>query len=125
MAKKKSKNIEKQSSDKNNERLCAILSYFLIGIIWYFADEKMKKSEFAKFHVKQGLILLIAWIVYDLIVGIVVWPLILLSFGLLAPILMLLYYVPLIWLILGVINAANNTEKELPIIGKFGKNFNF
>ena len=38
----------------SNNKLCAALSYLLIGIIWYFADEKMKSSSFAKFHFQLG-----------------------------------------------------------------------
>jgi uncharacterized membrane protein len=31
----------------------------------------------------------------------------------------------LVLMIIGIINAANNNEKELPIIGSFAKNFTF
>ena len=68
MAKKESKSSGKASVE--NEKVCAILSYLLIGIIWYFADEKMKKSNFAKFHVKQGIVLFIAGIIVSIVYGI-------------------------------------------------------
>ena len=43
----------------DNSKLVAVLSYLLIGIIWYFVDDKVKKNAFAKFHVKQALNLFI------------------------------------------------------------------
>ena len=47
----------------DNSKLVAILSYFLVGVIWYLVDEKVKKSPLAKFHVKQALNLMIISIV--------------------------------------------------------------
>ena len=108
-----------------NEKVCAILSYLLVGIIWYFVDEKMKKSSIAKYHAKQGLALLIVGIIYSIVIGIIAWPLMFLSLGMLTPILMILYYIPLVWVIIGIINAANDKERPLPLIGKFGESFSF
>jgi len=108
--------MAKKTKKVENEKACAILSYLLIGIIWYFADDKMKKSSFVKYHVKQGLVLLIADIIVWAISGIpllgwVIAPL--LNIGL------------IVLLVLGIINAANDKEKPLPLIGKFGSKFNF
>jgi uncharacterized membrane protein len=116
-----------------NEKICAILSYLLIGVIWYFADEKMKKSEFARYHAKQGLVLLIAAIVYSIILSIIVQIIItplyftggIVSIFSLIGLFQLLGYVPLIWAVIGIINAANGNMKELPLIGKFAKKFSF
>jgi uncharacterized membrane protein len=113
-----------------NEKACAVLSYILIGLIWYLADDKMKKSNFAKYHVKQGLVLLIASIVYSILLGIIfsiiLFPIIMTGAGVgLVAIFSLLYYVPLIWTIIGIINAVNDKEKELPIIGKYAEKFSF
>jgi len=101
----------------------------LIGIIWYFVDEKMKQNSFVKFHVKQGLVLLIGSIIYSVVLGIVFSVLFVpmmfgLMFGLFA-ILRLLYYVPWIFIIIGIINVVNGNEKELPIIGKYASKFTF
>ena len=128
MAKKQTKkaNIE-------NEKICAILSYLLIGIVWYFVDEKMKKSSLAKYHVKQGLVLLIASIIYSLILSVILRILLLPfyitggmigGFGLIG-LFSLLNYVPLIWTIIGIVNAANDKEKPLPLIGKWSEKFSF
>jgi uncharacterized membrane protein len=118
MAKKQKKiaNKKVEDSSEGNEKLCAILSYLIIGIIWYLADEKMKKSETVKFHVKQGLVLLIAEIINGAI-----WSIPILGW-IIAPIINIGL---IIILIIGIINAASNQEKELPIIGKFAENFKF
>jgi uncharacterized membrane protein len=101
-----------------NEKLCAILSYLLIGIIWYFADEKMKKSSFANYHAKQGLTLLITSVILGIVAGAIPF----IGWFILAPIFNLAV---LVLLIIGIINAAKGNEKELPIIGSFAKKFNF
>lgn len=116
-----------------NEKLCAALSYILIGIVWYFADEKMKKSQLARYHAKQGLVFLIAWIVYAIVLQIlftILFPAMIFGGGLWAgfgfySILRLLGYIPLIWAIIGVINALNGNIKALPIIGQYGEKFSF
>ena len=110
---------KKQKDNKQNienEKLCAILSYLLIGIIWFFIDEKIKKSNYVKFHVKQGLVLLIADLIVMVLAGIPIigW------FA--API---LYLLILIGVIIGIINAANNTQNQLPLIGYLAEKFNF
>jgi uncharacterized membrane protein len=128
MAKKKSKKAGSNAAEEG--KVCSILAYLLVGIIWYFADDDMKKNKFVKYHVKQGLVLLIAWLAYSIALGVVFavifTPIFFMGggFGLLA-ILRLLYYVPFIFLIIGIINALNGKEKELPIIGKYGRKFKF
>jgi uncharacterized membrane protein len=125
MAKEAAKASEtNKASEPDNSKICAVLAYLLIGVIWYFVDEKMKKNTFVKFHVKQGLILLIfcvAWSIALSIVGSILG--IFLFF--LWPIMMLLYWVPLIFTVLGIINAVNDKEKELPIIGVYAKHLTF
>ena len=118
------------SKDVEEGKVCAILSYLLIGIIWYFADEKMKKNGFAKFHAKQGLVLLVAAIIYNIALGIVLgailFPMMFSGVGWgIFSILRLLYYIPLVFTVIGIINAANGNEKELPIIGNFAKKLTF
>lgn len=106
--------------ETNNNKLCAILAYVLIGIIWFFADEKMKKDKFVKFHVKQGLVLLIFSFLWSVALSILSPVLFFLSF-----VLLLLNYVPLVLTVIGIIHAINNEEKEIPVIGKYSKKFNF
>ena len=55
---KKQKNIVKNSK-QDNQKICSILSYLFIGLIWYAFEEKIR-DDVTKYHVKQGLILFIA-----------------------------------------------------------------
>lgn len=106
------------SKDVETGKACAILAYLLVGIIWYFADDKMKKNGFAKFHTKQGLVLLITSIIISIagtIIPFIGWFVIL-------PLGQLFV---LVLLIFGIINAANGKEKDLPLIGKFAEKFEF
>ena len=107
-------------SGSGNSQLCALLSYFLIGIIWYFADENMKKDSLARFHAKQAIILFIFSIAWSIILQIL--SVLVFFFGL---IFLLLHYVPLILAIVGIIYALNGQEKELPAIGSFAKKLTF
>jgi uncharacterized membrane protein len=105
-------------SSGDNTKLCAFLAYLLVGIIWYFADEKMKKNDFVKFHVKQGLVLLITSIIINIIgsiVPVVGW-FVILPLGAL--------FVLVLWII-GIINALNGKMNPLPIIGGLAKKFTF
>lgn len=116
----------KMSKDVEEGKVVAALAYVLIGIIWYFVDENMKKNYFVKYHVKQGLVFLIASIIYNIALGILLsilfTPLWYLHIYWLFS---LLYYAPLVWMILGIINVVNGVEKELPVIGKFASKFKF
>lgn len=116
--------MAKKSSGISEGKAAAVLSYLLIGIIWYFADEKMKKNSFVKFHVKQGLVLLIFSIIWSIAMGFLGG---IFMFGMfyLWNILHLLSYVPLIFGIIGIINALNGKEKELLLIGRFAQKLTF
>ena len=112
--------MPEQKPQTNNSieegKTCAILAYLLLGIIWYFVDEKMKKNDFAKFHVKQAMVLLIVSLVGSLALGmtfVLSW---------LIPLYQLLIF---ILLVIGMYNAFNSEKKELPFIGKFGEKFKF
>ena len=121
--------MTKNSKETEEGKVAAVLSYLLIGIIWFFVDDKMKKNSYVKFHVQQALVLIIASIVYSVALGII--------FAILTPIfifipvlglailglLSLLYYVPAVLGIIGIFYAATDKKKELPIIGQYGKKF--
>ncbi|MBW2980890.1 DUF4870 domain-containing protein [Candidatus Woesearchaeota archaeon] len=106
---------------KKHTNLCAILAYLLVGIIWYFVDDKMKKDKFVKFHVKQAIVLMVAWILWSVAVGILMS----ITMFLLAPLMNLLMLVPWVFVVLGIVNAINNKQKELPLIGKYAKKLTF
>ena len=116
-------------SKHEHGKVCAILSYFLVGIIWYFVDEKMRKDSFAKFHAKQALFLLITSFVVSILLGVLSTILFIIPFigaifaGLLGTIVSLAILI--LWLF-GVIYAATENKKVVPIIGSYAeKIFNF
>ncbi len=124
------KKTENAKSNYGNRVAVSILAYLLIGIIWYFVDEDAKKDSITRFHVKQGLVLLIFSIIYSIVVSIIVTILATIfifipGVGLaLIMVFNLLYLIPLILMIIGIVNAAGEKETELPIIGKFGNKLN-
>jgi uncharacterized membrane protein len=105
-----------QSKEISEGKVCAILAYLLVGIIWYFVDEKIKKNSFANFHVKQALVLIIISLAGSIILGmtfVLAW---LIPFYQIAI---------LVLIIIGMINASNEQKKELPFIGKYAQKLKF
>lgn len=104
-----------QVTKTDNSKTCAVLAYLLVGIVWYFADEELKKSDLAKFHVKQSLNLLIISLVGSMALGLIIvigWmllPLFQLAVAVLA--------------IIGIINAINSDKKLLPIVGQYADKY--
>ena len=41
------------------ERLCAVFSYPVFGLIWYLIDKEFRRSDYVTFHVKQSLIIIL------------------------------------------------------------------
>ncbi|MFP4403693.1 MAG: DUF4870 domain-containing protein [Nanoarchaeota archaeon] len=121
---KKTSTVNKKSSSKakkiiqkpiENERLVAILTYFIIGIIWYFADENMKNSKIANFHAKQALNLLFISILGKIALGLIpVFGWFLLPF--------FSIFIFILWLI-GLIHAINSEKKTIPIVGDLAKEY--
>ena len=103
------------STSTDNSKICAILCYILIGVIWYFVDENMRRNSFVRYHAKQGLILIIASVVFNIIGSIpflgwaIAW---------------ILQIIVLIWVIQGIVNAANNKTKPLFVIGPIAEKWN-
>ncbi|MFH1910374.1 MAG: hypothetical protein ABIJ72_04305 [bacterium] len=92
----------------------AVLCYLGILILVPLLTDA-KNDAFVKFHLKQGIVLIIASIAISVINIIpIIGQLISIVGGLIVFVL---------W-IMGIINAAGGQEKELPIIGKYGSNFN-
>jgi uncharacterized membrane protein len=125
---KENKAVSKPASAADNGKTCAILAYLLVGIIWYFADENMKKSSLAKYHTKQALVLLIVDIV--LVVAASILGMILVWIPIIGFVFMSLIWfavsigIFILW-VLGIINAVNAVEKPLPVIGHFSDKLTF
>lgn len=96
----------------------AWLSY--LGILLLIPLIIQKDNPYTKFHVKQGLALLIAWIILYIIA-------IIFSFiPLLRSLLFLAVWIFfLVLAIIGIINALQGKIQKLPLIGEFGEKFNF
>jgi uncharacterized membrane protein len=98
-----------------NNNGMAILAYLGILIVIPFLTEA-HKDPYVKFHLKQGLALIIMEIVAMFIIAIPIlgW--------IASPI---LWLASLVFIIIGIMNAASGKMKELPFIGQFARNFNF
>lgn len=100
--------VEFTAEDAKANKVMAILAYF--GILLLIPLFAAKESKFARFHVNQGLILLIISVVLFAVAKII--P----SLGVLIG---LLDLAVLVLAIIGIINAAKGQAKELPLVGKF------
>lgn len=104
------------ADDVSDHKIFAILGY-IIPILFFIPllQDSSKNNAFAKFHANQQLILLICWLgVY--VIGRV---LLMVFFGLMYLLMPLLQLVLLVVAIIGIVNAAQGTMKELPVIGKY------
>jgi len=92
--------------------LMAVLAY--IGPLVIVSYLTAKDDSFVKFHIKQGLVLLIIeialWILSSLVYGL--WYVI-----------QILHLAILILAIVGIVNAVKGVEKQLPLVGKFASHF--
>ncbi len=92
----------------------SILSY--LGILWLvaFFVGNDQRNDLSTYHLRQGLGLLILAILFNTIAGIIVS--IIPSIAFLLSITSIAF---LIWMVLGIIAAANEVKKPLPFIGKY------
>ncbi len=96
------------SADMQNEKVIAMLAYFIFFLPLLVA----KTSKFAMFHANQAFnlfLLSLAVTVIGSVIPILGWFLV----GPLGTIFCI------VLLVLGIINALNGVEKELPVIGKY------
>lgn len=94
--------------------LMAVLSY--IGILVIVPFLSAKDDPFVKYHIKQGLVLLI--------IEVAVWFLSMMVW-MFWPILQIINLAVVILSIIGIINAVKGLEKELPLVGKFSSYLKF
>lgn len=117
---------EFDAKDIENNKVMGVLAY--IGLLVLVPILAAKDSKFAKFHANQGLILLITEVILSFAVNVV--------FGIMSAILGFLHLgflavlftalanlavsvVCIVYIVIGIVNAANGTAKELPLIGKY------
>jgi uncharacterized membrane protein len=103
-----------------HNKTLSILSYItLIGWLISFVMGKEKSNGLLKYHLKQSLGLILFSIVLSIILNVL---LLMTKIGILG----IFGFIPLILMITGIINAANDVEKPLPLIGKmFEDKFSF
>ena len=93
--------------------LMGILSY--IGILVIIPFLVAKNDPFVKFHIKQGLVLVVielaVWVL-----GMMMWQLWML--------LNLVNLATLVLSIIGIVNVVQGNQKELPLVGSYAKHFN-
>lgn len=95
----------------NEGKTMAIISYItVIGLIIAYFMNKGKDNSFANFHIKQSFRLFI----FGILLSIALFALIMVTK---MASLNILSWIPFVFIILGVMNAANGNEKKLPIIG--------
>lgn len=130
--KKKATPAKKTTTKAENEKLVAILSYFLVGMIWYAVDEKMRKSKLATFHVKQALNLLVVSIIFSVVASILGFIIMLLMFipvigwiigGLIGLVILLVQIGLFVLWIFGLVYSFNEEKKVLPIIGQYAEKY--
>ncbi len=100
----------------NTKILFGILAY--IGILVVIPYLVAKDDPFVKFHVKQGLVLLSI----EIILWLDLWFLAN-TIWVLYPLVNLLNLAMVLLSIIGIINVAQNKQKELPIVGHFSEYF--
>jgi len=111
--------------DAEDNKGMAILAYLLFIIPLLTGAHKT--SKFVLYHTNQGIVLWIATLIFSIAYGILMAIFSAILLGLFAwriwavfsTILSLLWILPLILFIIGIVNAVQGKMKPLPIIGGF------
>ena len=99
--------------DVEDNKILAIIAY--LGILCLVPLLAKKDSKYASFHGKQGLVLLIAWVLVNVVAVVPILGWLIALFGNLAG---------LVLMVVGMINASQGEMKELPLIGVLAKKIN-
>jgi uncharacterized membrane protein len=98
----------------DNTTLMSVLAY--IGILVLIPYLMAKENPVVKFHIKQGLVLLV--IEMAVFVGSeIMWG------HLLAPVFMIINLATLVLSIIGIMNVLQKKQTELPLVGVYAKHF--
>ena len=101
---------ESQTGKKNTGM--AVVAYILF-FVPLLTDAK--NDPFVKFHVKQGFLIFLSWVITAIIgflpfAGFITW---------------ILNIAVICLFVIGIMNALKGEEKQLPVIGKFADKVNF
>ncbi len=102
-----------QQQDGAHNTAMAIIAY-IIFFVPLLTDAR--DDPFVKYHVKQGLVLFLSWVVVSFVVSMI-------SF--LYVIAWILHLALLVLLVIGIMHAVNGERRPLPVIGKFAEHFKF
>lgn len=105
--------MENENQKQDNKTLMAILSY--IGPLVIVSYLTSKDEPFVKFHIKQGLVLFA--------IEVVLWVLSMPFYIMLWFLMPLINLALLVLSIIGIVNASQGKQKELPLVGQFGDKF--
>ncbi|MCB0721483.1 MAG: hypothetical protein KDC42_04180 [Ignavibacteriae bacterium] len=88
----------------------AIIAYLIFFVPLLMED--MRKNKFVMFHTEQSIVLVCLNVIASIVAFITC------GIG-------LILYIPiLVFLIMGIMNAANGKVQPLPLVGQFGEKFN-
>ena len=104
-------------SSHDQNKLMAILAY--LGPLVIVSYLVAKDNHFVKFHIKQGLVLLIVEVVIK-ILWMTIW-----GIWMMWPLLQIINLALLVLVIIGIVNAVNGQEKPLPVVGAWASHFKF
>ncbi len=95
--------------------LMGVLAYLgPLVIISYLVS---KDDPFVKFHIKQGLVLVVIQLILWVLMSMMMWGL--------WPLFMLIRLGILVLAIIGIVNVIQKQEKALPLVGSFASYFKF
>ena len=104
---------------KAGGNIMAVFAYLWILIVIPFLTDS-KNDPFVKYHLKQGLTLLILEVAGWFLNFILIW------IPFLGWLIMLAWWLAsFVFAIIGIMSVLNGHEKELPVIGKYAHGFKF
>lgn len=107
------------NSHREGKNSMAVFAYLWVLIIIPFLTDA-KDDPFVKFHLKQGLALIVFDVVGWFVSALIGW------FPIIGWLIVWLFWIAsLVLAIIGIMNVLNGEEKELPLIGEYAKKFNF
>lgn len=105
-----------QNEDIQENKIMAVLAYF--GFLVFIPLFAAKRSRFARYHVKQGLILLAAELLFAISYCILSFIVLSISWHLYYIVKMagMIRYLFPVLAVIGILNAMNGKAKKLPVI---------
>ncbi len=105
--------VQGETKGPQKNTLMAVLAY--IGPLVIVSYLTAKDDPFVKFHIKQGLVLFVIEVATWFLIGSMMYQLWMLV--------NIINLGTLVLSVLGIVNAVQGHEKELPLVGQFSKYF--